>query len=142
MTTGEDLAQSAVEALLEDEALRGSLADRGFGPIITWAAGVALAGAAVWLRQPDPRAAMWDGVARLKDLVRGVVGAAETGAPAPLLEVAGPLTEAATEVLTTMTWGDDPDANAQALVAAIAPLPWADAFPSGMVADTAGGDPP
>lgn len=125
MATVERLAEAAVAALLEDETLRGDLTDAGFGPVIEWAAQVAVARARWWLQRPDPRAAMWDGVARLKDLVRGVVAAAEAIAPEPLLAVAGPLADAVSDALDDVDWTEDADANARAIVSALAPLPWA-----------------
>ncbi|MCX6024137.1 MAG: hypothetical protein NTZ05_20875 [Chloroflexi bacterium] len=124
MTMGDELAQAAAEALAEDEALRGDLTDDGFLPVLTWATGLALARADQWRQQPDPRAAMWDGVAQLKDLARGVVHSAEALAPEPLLAVSGPLASAVTDALDQVDWTEDLDENARSIVAAVAPLPW------------------
>lgn len=125
MATPEGLAERAVGALLDDETLRGDLTDEGFGPVIEWASWLAVELAANWIQEDDPDAAMWDGSARLKELVSGVVGAAEGVAPEPLLEVAGPLHDAVSAALDEVDWTGDIDANARAIVAAITPLPWA-----------------
>ncbi len=127
MASAESLAETAAGALLEDEALRGDLTDAGFGLVMDWATQLVVARAAGWLRLPDPRAAMWDDIARIKGLVRGIVGAAEAIAPEPLLDVAGPLAGDVADALANVDWSDDPDANARALVGALARLPWAGA---------------
>lgn len=88
MEDAESLAQTAVERLSEDEALRGDLTDDGFGPLLNWAANAAIAYAQS-LQSDKPDEAMDAYAARLKGVMQEVVAAAKAGKiddPAPLLD--------------------------------------------------------
>lgn len=126
MSDAEALAQRAVERLSDDESLRGDLTDDGFGPLFDWAVNraIALAGP-IAAAPPDGRddslAALTDA---LRQAVRAAVAAADAGDTAPLIDVLGaPALRfdlgALQSALAGVTPGDDHDANAQAIAAAL-----------------------
>jgi hypothetical protein len=82
MGSAEDLAQSVVEQLSEDETLRGDeLTDEGFTPLFDWLTEAALAYARKLQTDPtdDPAAAMRDYGVRLKKVMQTAVATAEAG---------------------------------------------------------------
>lgn len=79
MGDAETLARGAVEALLDDEALRGDLSDEGFGPLLDWGVGTLTALARELARAPDGATARAR-LAAAGKAVKGVIAAAVTAA--------------------------------------------------------------
>lgn len=131
MTDTAALARRAVEALLENESLRGDLSDDGFGPLLNWATGALTATAREAGHAPDAAAA----TARLdeaEEQVRGLLAAAVRAAQSHsrddlLALLREPLLQRNTPArlrvaLVGLRLGDDPDANAARLARALAGL--------------------
>ena len=125
------LAQGAVEALLEDERLRGDLSDDGFGPLLDWATRALTAAAGEAARGTSEEAARAR-MAEVAEQVRGALAAAVQAAEGhsrddlrallrePLLQRSVP---ARLRVATLgLRLGDDPDANAARLARALGGL--------------------
>jgi hypothetical protein len=72
-----DLAQRVAERLSEDEALRGSLTDAGFGPLLDWATNIVTAAAHRTSASGAANADTLSDAAR--NLLRALVQAAESG---------------------------------------------------------------
>ena len=128
MIDAEGLAQGAVEALLEDEALRGDLTDDGFAPLLEWATGalsVAATGAAAAGDEAAARARMDASARAIKDIVTTVASAAADGGRDGVMRLLRePLLKAdlATRLRVAavgLRLGDDPDANAAMLARAL-----------------------
>lgn len=128
MTGTTALAKHAVEALLDNEALRGDLSDDGFGPLLNWATGALTATARAAGDVPD----VAEATARLDaagEEVRGLLAAAVQAAQRHtrddlLALLREPLLLRNTPVrlrvaLTGLRLGDDPDINAARLARAL-----------------------
>jgi hypothetical protein len=115
----EQMAERVYERLAEDERLRGSLTDAGYGPLLDWAAGCALAQAPRvagrgqtgmdWLAQ------------RLREALATLVQAAEGRqevSRTPVSIVAG--SAAHDRVAKALAQPGDPDSRAAAAAAALA----------------------
>ena len=129
MTDTEALAQGAVEALLQDESLRGDLTDEGFEPLLGWATDALTAVAEGIAATAEGDAAAYARMAIAGRAVRGVVAAAVRAAQDGDLEplLAEPLLARAPEdrarvASAGLHLGDDPDANAALLARALAGL--------------------
>lgn len=122
----DDLANSAIERLAEDEALRGDLTDDGYLPLQNWAFARLQRIAHEVAHHPDPQAAMDGYAAQLRAFVQAAVRAAESGAlgdlpaqvkPRVVLQNDVPAVVAA---LRKIAFSKDADANAQAIAKAVA----------------------
>ena len=110
-----DWAERAVGRLSEDERLRGSLEDDGFGPLLNLAAALAIARA-------NSAASVDDLSLALRKLLIGAVFSAEKGDSASLVGATHPLlTEDESRALKRAlpALGRDPDQNAQQIARAI-----------------------
>lgn len=122
-----NLAQGAVEALLDDEALRGELTDDGFGPLLTWATTLLTALARELAATPLPQAQRR--MAAAGQAVKRVVAAAVEAAQHPTRDrlralQAEPLLKGdeaarARVARAGLSLGDDADANAVRLARAL-----------------------
>lgn len=117
----DDLANTAIEQLAEDESLRGDLTDDGFGPLQAWAFARLQRVAQSAVRHRNAQAAMDAFAQQIRDFVRDAVQAAENGSlgdlsgevrPRVVLTGEAPQVQAA---LRALTLGKDADANAQAI---------------------------
>ena len=121
------LAQGAVEALLDDEALRGDLTDDGFGPLLGWATDSLTALARELAATPLPQAQRR--MATAGRAVRSVVAAAVEAAQHPTRDrlralLAEPLLKGDEAVRARIAragllLGGDADANAARLARAL-----------------------
>lgn len=121
------LAQQAVETLLDDERLRGSLSDDGFGPLLDWATRALTTTAAAAAGESDEVAEAQMSVAQ--EQVRGALSAAVQAAEGhsrddlrallrePLLQRSIPARMRV--VVLGLRLGDDADANAARLARAL-----------------------
>ncbi|MDP9372427.1 MAG: hypothetical protein M3Q65_08250 [Chloroflexota bacterium] len=129
MVDAETLARGAVEALLDDESLRGDLTDDGFGPLLAWATGALTADAreiaASAADETAARARMVEAGRAVKAVLTAAVEAAQSEGRddlqallrQPLLAGNG---DARTRVARAgLQFGDDPDANAALLARAL-----------------------
>jgi hypothetical protein len=121
----DDLANAAIERLVEDERLRGDLTDDGYQPLQDWAIARLQRIAHEAAHHPDPQAAM-DGFAeQMRAFVRAAVGAAENGALGDLPEQVKPRVvlkndvPAVVDALKKITFTNDADANARAIADAL-----------------------
>ena len=127
MAEAEALAERAVGALLDDETLRGDLSDDGFGPLLEWAANALTAAARQVADAPDAQAEarMEAAGVAVKETLAAAVQAAQGRSRRDALALAGtPLvarnTMARGRVLFAgFLLGNDPDANARRLAAAL-----------------------
>jgi hypothetical protein len=114
----EQIAERVYERLADDERLRGSLTDAGYGPLLEWAAGCALAQAPriagrgqaglEWLAQ------------RLREALATLVQAAEGAQEVSLTPVAAVAGSAAHDrVARALAEPGDPDGRAAAAAAAL-----------------------
>ena len=129
MADTEALAQGAVEALLQDESLRGDLTDEGFEPLLGWATDALTAVAEGLAATAEGDAAAYARMAIAGRAVRGVVAAAVRAAQDGDLEplLAEPLLardpeDRARVASAGLHLGADPDANATLLARALAGL--------------------
>lgn len=125
------LAQGAVEALLDDEALRGDLSDDGFGPLVEWGTNALKAAAEEIVQSPDAEdetaaeARMAAAGAAVKGVIAAAVQAAQgqTHDDLEALLREPPLERnllARTRVaMVGMRLGDDPDVNAARIARAL-----------------------
>lgn len=116
--SGADI-ERAVERLAEDEALRGDLADAGYGVLLAWVAGLAMS--------RGPRFATTDALyLALRRLLAGAVAAARQRDLAPLLDAAVPplfsVAELAALRAQPLRLASDPDANATAIAGRLAAI--------------------
>lgn len=122
----DDLANSAIERLAEDEALRGDLTDDGFLPLQNWAFARLQRIAHEAAHHPDPQAAMDGYTSQIRAFVQAAVQAAENKELGDLVDQVKPHVvlakdvPAVAETLRHLTFADDADANAQAIAAALA----------------------
>lgn len=127
MADAESLAQSAVERLTEDEALRGDLTDAGFSPIIEWATNALLKAAQDAANQSDDTAQtqMDQAESNIKRLIGGVIEAAQQPGKDTVTMLMNDPTVASDSTtrqrLAANGWrlGADVDANAQRLTKAL-----------------------
>ncbi|HLI50435.1 MAG TPA: hypothetical protein VKU87_01485 [Thermomicrobiaceae bacterium] len=123
----QDLAQPYAERLAEDEDLRGSLTDAGFGPLLEWLTNLMIDAAGRAAKAPDPGVTM-DRAGRLAhQLGRSIVQAAEQGDPAPVRDaLAEPLltnaqiAAAGKTLPRSLPKRISPDERARRIVAALA----------------------
>lgn len=130
MADAMSVAQTVAERLAEDETLRGDLSDIGFGPLLDWATNRAIA-VAQRLAETDAGAdaAAGELTERLRALVRAAVETAQTGDLAGLQAAVADGQPAIDDpagtgrTIAAIALGDDPDANAEAIAAALAAPP-------------------
>lgn len=121
----ERLAERAVERLSDDETLRGRLSDAGFAPLFDWAVAAAQRAAVAASTSPEPAATLDGVVAQLRAVLRAAAQGAAEGRVRPLLRWLGPPlfsageAERARACLRALRPGDDVDANARAIAAAL-----------------------
>lgn len=120
------LAQPYAERLAEDERLRGSLSDVGFGPVLSWVTELLTAAAQRATTERNAGSMMEQAGDVALDLVRGVVAAAESGqtgdlaaALRPPLLTADEATRARSAIPAAFARVEDPDAQARAIVSAL-----------------------
>jgi hypothetical protein len=122
----DDLANSAIERLSEDEAVRGDLTDDGYQPLQDWAVARLQRIAHEAAHHPDPQAAMDGFTEQIRGFVRAAVQAAQDGALGDLPDQVKPRVVLAKDVpavvdaLKKATFTNDADANAVAIAAALA----------------------
>ena len=125
MADAEALAQGAVEALAEDETLRGDLTDTGFGPLLEWATNALIAAARAVAAAPDAAARMGAARDRVKATLAAAVQAAEGHRRADTLALLrDPLVARNPLVRSRVAFvgfrlGSDADANAARLAKAL-----------------------
>lgn len=120
------LAQPAAERLAEDERLRGSLTDEGYGAVLTWVTNLLVGAAERASAGPRAEAVMEAAGDAAVELIRAVVAAAESGETdsvagslrPPLVSPDESTRVQATELSSTAATSD-PDARARAIVAAL-----------------------
>lgn len=121
----DDLANSAIERLAEDEALRGDLTDDGFLPLQNWAFARLQRIAHEAVHHPDPQAAMDGYTAQIRAFVQAAVQAAENKNLGDLADQVKPRVVLAKDVPTVtaalrkIAFTDDADRNAQAIAASL-----------------------
>jgi hypothetical protein len=112
MADQDDAVRLALDRLYDDEALRGSLTDAGFEPLLDW-------GSLAIKAQAGRDPAAIDAYAEtVRGVIEAAVAAAEAGTiaePAALLTFATQRYLPAFRQLTRLSLGPDPDANAQAI---------------------------
>jgi hypothetical protein len=119
-----DLANSAIERLAEDEALRGDLTDEGFLPLQNWAFARLQRIVQEAAHHPDPHAAMDGYTAQIRAFIRAAVQVAEDGDLGDLPDQVKPHVvlakdaPAVIDALHHITFTKDADANAEAIAAA------------------------
>jgi hypothetical protein len=122
----DDLANAAIERLVEDERLRGDLTDDGYQPLQDWAIARLQRIAHEAAHHPDPRAAMDGFTEQMRAFVRAAVDAAQNGALGDLPEQVKPRVvlkddaPAVVDALRKIAFTQDADANARAIAAALA----------------------
>lgn len=127
MADAENLAQGAVERLVENESLRGDLTDSGFGPIVEWASNalIGAAQAATNESEETAQARMDEAETATKRIIAAVVDAAQRHTRAEVLALLNdPLVArdlGARLRIAANGWrlGDDSDANAIRLIRAL-----------------------
>ncbi len=127
MADAENLAQGAVERLVENESLRGDLTDSGFGPIVEWASNalIGAAQAATNESEETAQARMDEAETATKRIIAAVVDAAQRHTRAEVLALMNDPTIArdlgARLRIAANGWrlGDDSDANAIRLIRAL-----------------------
>ncbi len=113
------------EPLLEDEALRGDLADDAFQPLLDWAIAAARRCAAAAAGAPEPAAYADVCIRQLRLLLRSATRAAGDGRRDELVALVGPpvftpaAASAALARLATIPLADRPVDNARQLAAAL-----------------------
>lgn len=116
MAGGNNLARAVIERLSEDERLRGTLTDDGFGPLLAWAV-AAVQQAATTVRKSEDMDPFED---RVRAALEAAVAAAEEATVADPAALAGwqpGPTDRVTPALRDLKLGSDADANAQQLAA-------------------------
>ena len=125
MAEAEALAERAVEALLDDETLRGELSDEGFTPLLEWATNALTAAARELAAAPDAEARMEAASAAVKQTLAGAVQAAQGHSRRDALALAGTALVARNPLargrvlFSGLRLGPDADANARRLARAL-----------------------
>lgn len=127
--TPDDLANTAIERLAEDEALRGDLTDDGYLPLQRWAFDQLTRAARDAVRTKDPSATMDAAADAVRETLSAAVAVAESGDRADLADLARQLQPPAIDAsavaavrgaLQQLVLHTDPDANANVLATALA----------------------
>lgn len=122
------LGDAAMERLAEDEALRGDLTDDGFLPLQAWAFARLERIAVAAVRYPHPAKMMDAATEMIRAFVGDAVYAAQNGDAAALAALAALIrprivprerVAAVQAALQSLPLTADPDANAQAIAAAL-----------------------